>query len=188
VVASPAAVLDGLDPTQDQFRIRLTNRQRQHGSCIGLKALGVLQTVRSHYDQAEDRLGLYCRSSSPLDFDRVITAITERYPATRIVEADWYAERRAHDLAIYKQGGLPEPYVAIQSLDRASEERGLQRGFEVPIDSGVTLYARLDKRGGYFHCRERTFGLDEVAPLVEILKRFDLSLSYSGDDNDHQHI
>jgi hypothetical protein len=71
----------------------------------------------------------------------------------------------------------------------------LQRGFEVPVRDGLKLYARLDKTGGYFfHGARRVderymlpmeilrpFDEQEVLPLIEILKRFRLTLRYSGE-------
>lgn len=122
-----------------------------------------------------------CHASSPLDFDAVIAAIGARYPGTHIVEADWYAERRAKEVAVCERIGMPVPNPPLDSLDGVWAQKGLQRGFEVPIRDGLTLYARLDKTGGYFFHRAGQFAEREVFPLVEILKRFGLSLRYCSD-------
>jgi len=122
-----------------------------------------------------------CQASSPLDFDRVIAAIGERYPGTHIVEADWYAERRAKEVAICERIGMQIPNPPLESLDRVWAEKGLQRGFEVPIREDLHLYARLDKTGGYFLHRGGEFDLREVSPLLEILKGFGLTLRFSGE-------
>jgi hypothetical protein len=73
---------------------------------------------------------------------------------------------------------MPIPNAPLNSLDRVWAERGLQRGFEVSVREGLTLYARLDKTGGYFFRRAGEFDEQEVLPLVEILKRFGLTLRY----------
>jgi hypothetical protein len=119
-----------------------------------------------------------CAASSPLDFDAVIAAITDRFPGTRIVEADWYAERRAKEVAVCERIGMPIPNAPLDSLDRVWAERGLQRGFEVPIRDGLTLYARLDKSGGYFFCCESEFVPEDVEPLILMLKQFPLSVRF----------
>jgi hypothetical protein len=126
-------------------------------------------------------VSIYCAASSPLDFDAVIAAIVSRYPGTHIVEADWYAERRAKEVAVCERTGTPIPNPPLDSLDRVWAEKGLQRGFEVPIREGLKLYARLDKTGGYFFHRAGEFNEDEVLPLIEILQRFGLSLRYFSD-------
>lgn len=119
-----------------------------------------------------------CAASSPLDFDTVIAAIADRYPGTHIIEADWYAERRAKEVAVSERIGMPIPNPPLDSLDRVWAEKGLQRGFEIPIREGLKLYARLDKTGGYFFCRESEFAPEDVELLVSILKRFPLSLKF----------
>ena len=119
-----------------------------------------------------------CTASSPLDVDAVIAAITDRYPGTHIVEADWYAERRAKGVAVCERIGMPIPNAPLDSLDRVWTEKGLQRGFEVPIRVGLTLYARLDKSGGYFFCRDSEFASEDVEPLVSILKQFPLAVKF----------
>ena len=119
-----------------------------------------------------------CDATSPLDFDAVIAAVAQRYPGTHVIEADWYAERRAKEVAVYERIGMPIPNPPLESLDRVWAERGLQRGFEIPIRAGLKLYARLDKTGGYFFCRESDFVLEDVEPLVAILKQFPLSVKF----------
>jgi hypothetical protein len=119
-----------------------------------------------------------CTASSPLDFDAVIAAITGRFPGTHIVEADWYAERRAKEVAVCERIGMPIPNAPLDSLDRVWAEKGLQRGFEVPIRAGLKLYARLDKSGGYFFCRESEFVPEDIEPLVSILKQFPLLVKF----------
>lgn len=119
-----------------------------------------------------------CEASSPLDFDAVIAAIVDRYPGTHVVEADWYAEQRAKQVAICERTGIQIPNHPLDSLDRTWVERGLQRGFEVPIHEGLNLYARLDKTGGYFFCRAGEYDKSDILPLIEILRRFELSLYY----------
>jgi hypothetical protein len=119
-----------------------------------------------------------CAASSPLDFDAVIAAIADRYPGTEIVEADWYAEQRAKGVAVCERIGMPIPNPPLNSLDRAWAEKGLQRGFEVPVRDGLKLYARLDKSGGYFFCRESEFVPVDIEPLVSILKQFPLSVKF----------
>ncbi len=119
-----------------------------------------------------------CQASSPLDFDAVIASIADRYPGTHIVEADWYAERRAKEVAVGERFGMRIPNPPLDSLDRVWAERGLQRGFQVPIREGLKLYARLDKTGGYFFHRAGEFDEHEVLPLIEILKGFALSVRY----------
>ncbi|HYE20193.1 MAG TPA: hypothetical protein VEA69_17225 [Tepidisphaeraceae bacterium] len=89
-----------------------------------------------------------------------------------MIEADWYAARQAKEIAACERVGMPIPNPPLDSLDRVWAERGLQRGFEVPIREGLTLYGRLDKTGGYFFHRGGDFDEGEVLPLVEILKRF----------------
>lgn len=121
---------------------------------------------------------IFCEASSALDFDAVIAAVGERYPGTQVVEADWYAQRRAQSVAACEHIGVPISNPRLDSLDRAWARHGLQRGFEVPIREGLTLYARLDKMGGYFLHRAGEFDEHDVLPLIEILKRFHLSLRY----------
>jgi hypothetical protein len=121
---------------------------------------------------------IVCQASSPLDFDAVIAAVGERYPGTHVVEADWYAQRRAESVAACERIGMPIPNPPLDSLDRAWARHGLQRGFEVPIREGLKLYARLDKMGGYFFHRAGEFNEHDVLPLVDILKRFHLSLRF----------
>jgi hypothetical protein len=123
-----------------------------------------------------------CTASSPLDFDAVIAAISDRFPGTHIVEADWYAERRAKEVAVWERIGMPIPNAPLDSLDRVWAEKGLQRGFEVPIREGLKLYARLDKSGGYFFCREAEFLPVDVEPLVSILKQFPVLVTLRSSD------
>jgi len=119
-----------------------------------------------------------CRAISPLSFDAVIAAIAARYAGTHVVEWDWYAERRAREVAVCERIGMPIPNPPLESLDRVWAEKGVQRGFEVPIREGLNLYARLDKTGGYFFSRSGEFSEHDVAPLIDILKQFGLSLQY----------
>jgi hypothetical protein len=121
---------------------------------------------------------IFCQASSHLDFDAVIAAIADRYPGTHIVQADWYAERRAEEVAVCERIGMAIPNPPLDSLDRVWAEKGLQRGFEVPIRDGLSLYARLSKTGGYFFHRAGEFDEREVLPLIELLKRHGLSLQY----------
>ena len=77
-----------------------------------------------------------CHAFSPLDFDVLIAAIAARYPSTRIVEADWYAERRAKNVAVCERIGMPIPNAPLDSLDRAWAEKGLQRGLKFLSERG----------------------------------------------------
>lgn len=54
----------------------------------------------------------------------------------------------------------------------------MQRGFEVPIRDGLTLYARLDKLGGYFLARDSDFEDRDIDPLIKILKSFSITISW----------
>lgn len=119
-----------------------------------------------------------CEATSPLDFDAVIAAIADRYPGTKIIEADWYAERRGKEVTVCERVGMPIANAPLDSLDRVWAERGLQRGFEVPIRKGLKLYARLDKTGGYLFCRESEFAPADVELLISILKQFPLALRF----------
>ena len=75
---------------------------------------------------------------------------------------------------------MPLPNVVIDSLDRVWAEKGLQRGFEVPVSNGLNLYGRLDQTGGFFIRRDREFEPEEVAPLLAILRSFGLALQLWG--------
>jgi hypothetical protein len=120
-----------------------------------------------------------CTASKPLDFDAVIEAITQRYPGTRVVEPDWYAQRHAKEVALCRSMGWPMTHPPLLSLERCWAEFGLQRGFEVPIRQDILLYARLDKTGGYFLRKRGTVKPIQLAPLVEILERFGLVLMFN---------
>lgn len=119
-----------------------------------------------------------CKASEPLDFDRVIAAIKGCYPATKITETDWYANRHAAAVTACKFIGMPIPNPPLDCIERVWSERGLQRGFEVPIRDDLRLYARLDKTGGYFFCKSNEFELDDASQLIKILTRFDLALTF----------
>src|SRR4051812_46330067 len=108
---------------------------------------------------------IHCDASSGLDFDRVIAAIAKAYSGTRVVQRDWYASRLAEEVAVCDRIGMPVPNAPVESLMRTWAERGLQRGFEVPVRPGLCLYARLDKTGGYFFT-DSEFSQTEVKPLV----------------------
>jgi len=110
-----------------------------------------------------------------LDFDAVIAAISARYPGTNVVEPDWYAKRYSEDVAVAERLGWPASNPVSDSTLRVWTERGLQRGFQVPIRDDLVLYGRLDSTGGYFFCRERDFDPEDVEPLISVLKRFPLT-------------
>jgi len=119
---------------------------------------------------------IHCDATSPLDFDAVIAAIAERYPGTHVLEPDWYAKRYSEDVAVAERLGWPASNPVSDSTLRVWTERGVQRGFQVPIRDGLLLYARLDVTGGYFFCRESDFTQKDVEPLVSILKQFPLAM------------
>jgi hypothetical protein len=120
---------------------------------------------------------ILCDATSPLDFDAVIAAIAERYPGTHVVEPDWYAKRSSEDVAVAERLGWPASNPVSDSSLRMWAERGVQRGFQVPICDGLLLYARLDVTGGYFFCRESDFAPGDVEPLISILKQFPLAMN-----------
>jgi hypothetical protein len=116
--------------------------------------------------------------SRQLDFDALIDSICELFPGTSVISHDYYADRIARNIEICKQIGMAIPNPPLDCLERVADEHGIQREIEVPINESIALSGRLDKFGCLFVARH--FSLEQVQPLVELLRGTALELEVFG--------
>ena len=81
-----------------------------------------------------------------MDADAVIAALVAAFPGTRVVHADFYADR----LAEFERAGLGADSAPVARFRQFRADAGVVRVVEVPVEEGLVIRGRLGGTRGDF--------------------------------------